>query len=457
MINERIQALLHQGSIDFAEYLALVDILQSNSLSELTESGLPIEYAKAFLLKIANFLIGRYQYQNRHVHLISYPYALIVDPANNCPLHCPGCLHNKKFQEKIGPDWPPGILSENQYDYFIDTFGPYASTILFYNWGEPLLNTNTPLFIKKAKSYLLNTSLSSNLSLKFDAEALVLSGLDYMILSIDGATKESYGHYRRGGKFDLAVNNVRRLTEAKEKFNSASPRLSWQFLLFEHNKREIEQAKKLATELGVNEIKFVHPYGVPWEVDLKPATDAKQETYLIDSPRGGTIFHDGTENISPTFSEKFIEKWQDRLLGLDENLFMKRIGKTCQWLYTTLVMDANGRYLPCCYAPRKNSGFTYTFEEKTNKQPNAPFNTASFQFSRKHFVWRSGLEYASGSAPFLKNGQAASYCVACQDRYSSPLVNDFHLKRYLTGLNKLGQLSPDNINTMSSWGNDNNQ
>lgn len=450
MMNQLLHNLQRNPTSDISKFLTQIDKVQSKSLPELIASGLPESYAQALLIKISNLLIGKFQYQNRHDYLISSPYALVVDPANNCPLHCPGCLHNKQFQEKIGPDWPPGVLTKERYRKFIEQFGPYATTALFYNWGEPLLNKNTPSFIRQAKSYLLETSLSSNLSIQFDAEALVLSGLDYMILSIDGASKGSYENYRQGGQFDLAIDNVRRLVEAKKKYDMATPWLSWQFLLFEHNKHEVDRAKKMAHELGVNEIRFAHPYDVLWDQNLTPAREVKEELCQTPKERNCTNRFDLMANISNSFPDHFTEQWTEKLQGLDNGLFTPRTGKTCLWLYSTLVMDANNRYLPCCYAPRKEAGFTYIFGAPMNHSLISPFNSDYYRFSRKHFTWLSELKKNGGIAPRLAVGKAATYCVACHDRHTKPLVNESHIERYFARISR-HSLTPENIKQISTW------
>jgi len=269
---------------DIYGYVRYVDEMVANVLQTIIKGGYDELYFKALLLKVANLLIAKYQYEQRHDLLISFPYFLVIDPANGCPLHCPGCLHNRTFKEKIGPDWQAGFLSEKIFGTFIKNFGAYASHLQLFNWGEPLLNKLTPLFISQAKSYLLHTSLSSNLSVKFDAEALVMSGLDHMILSIDGSNRDSYEQYRRGGDYDLVIENVRRVVEAKKKCNLSTPWLTWQFLLFEHNKHEVEAVKKMACELGVNEVNFARPYDVIWDSDLQIARDVKEETFIVPEP-----------------------------------------------------------------------------------------------------------------------------------------------------------------------------
>ncbi len=450
-INEHIKKLDRQiyGGIDFVGFLNDIDLFQQNSLPELLKSGFVSPIAEAIIVKFSNFLVGKYQYVNRHHYLLARPYSLIVDPSNSCPLSCPGCLHNTLFKRKIDADWPGGNLSNDLFLKFITEFGPHASTVLFYNWGEPLLNKNTPNFIKKAKSYMLHTSLSSNLSIDFDADELVLSGLDYMILSVDGVTANSYERYRRGGHFDLVIENIKKIVNAKNKHKISTPVLSWQFLVFEHNKHEIEKVKLMANELGVNDVKFSNPYDVIWEPDIIPAGGKQTEIY--------TVGYDCKDNygccdvnISGEFSNIFQKKWTDKL-PKDEQSFAKRHGRSCKWLYTSITMDAHGRYLPCCYAPRNNSGFTYVFATANPYGGNEdPFNSSYYQFSRKHFTWFDALKTPEGTAPRLTVGPA-TYCVACPDRSTPPLVNEKHLKRYVKQLDPVGLLDQESLDVISSW------
>jgi len=446
-----LQAQINIGN-NFSNFLESIDLFCEESLPIFISAGLSKAYAQAFLLKIANFLTGKYQYRNCHEYIISSPYSLLVDPSNGCPLHCPGCLHNATFENKIGPDWPNGLLDEGIFTSFIEKFGPYASSISFFNWGEPLLNRYTPTFIGQAKKFLLHASLSSNLSVKFDVEALVSSGLDYMILSIDGATPETYGHYRRGGNFDLVIDNVRHLVEAKRKNKKTTPWLCWHFLLFEHNKHEMELAKNMAEELGVDAIKFSLPYDVIWQRDVQLAQNVQESKYTFtDSVENNAVTD---PQISKLFSDVFLQKWSDKLELIDEGLCEKRSGSTCQWLYSTLVMDALGRYLPCCYVPRKHSGFTYVFGKPDERQAASSysiFNTEYYRFSRKHFAWLSELKRQDGTAPMLGDEKHATYCVACPNKDLAPLVNDLDLKCYLKKMDKACILSDESTEIISKW------
>ena len=100
---------------------------------------------------------------------------------------------------------------------------------------------------------------------KFDAEAYVESGLDYMVMSIDGATQPAYEKFRRNGDLELVFENIRKLVSAKRRLGKRTPVLSWNFLAFEHNAHEIPLATQMARKLGVDRFRVVNPFDVRWD------------------------------------------------------------------------------------------------------------------------------------------------------------------------------------------------
>ena len=98
---------------------------------------------------------------------------------NACQLACPGCVHSARSKELKLFDWGPGMLSETMFAGLMRRYGPYAIEAEFRNYGEPLLNPDTPNFIRLAKTYLARTMLSTNMGVKhFDPDSYVNSGLD---------------------------------------------------------------------------------------------------------------------------------------------------------------------------------------------------------------------------------------------------------------------------------------
>ena len=113
-----------------------------------------------------------------------------------------------------------------------------------------------------AKTYLLWTALSTSLSVRrFDPDAYVESGLDFMVLSIDGATQAVYERFR-DGILELVFENVRKLVEAKRRLGKRTPVLSWNFLAFDITRTKSRAAARMARKLGVNLFRVVNPFDV---------------------------------------------------------------------------------------------------------------------------------------------------------------------------------------------------
>ena len=112
----------------------------------------------------------------------------------------------------------------------------------------------------------MSTSLSTSLSVqRFEPHAYVESGVDFMVLSIDGATQPVYERFRRNGDLELVLSNVRRLVDAKRELRKRTPAWSWNILAFEHNAHEIPLAARMARQLGVNQFRVVNPFDITWD------------------------------------------------------------------------------------------------------------------------------------------------------------------------------------------------
>ena len=95
------------------------------------------------------------------------------------------------------------------------------------------------------------TSLHLNNMTDEQVEGFVTSGLDKLIVSVDGATQEVYEKYRVGGDIDKVFNNMRRLVAAKKKYNSKLC-VVWNFLVMKQNEHQMDMARGLAKEIGVD-------------------------------------------------------------------------------------------------------------------------------------------------------------------------------------------------------------
>jgi radical SAM protein with 4Fe4S-binding SPASM domain len=112
--------------------------------------------------------------------------------------------------------------------------------------------------VKYASQKNIYTATSTNAHYLNDKNArlTVESGLDRLIISIDGTTQNVYEQYRVGGKLEKVLEGARNIVKWKKELKSRTPFIFFQFLVVKPNEHQIEDIKKLAIETGVDEVRF---------------------------------------------------------------------------------------------------------------------------------------------------------------------------------------------------------
>jgi hypothetical protein len=179
----------------------------------------------------------------------SYPVSMSLESVNACNLRCPGC-----FTGAGAVGRSRGKIPLPLYRKILKEVGPYLLNLELHNWGEPLLHPDLPQMIGEAHEIGCATTVSTNLSLALPDErldALVRSGLSTLVVSIDGASQETYERYRKRGRLDLVLDTCRRIADAKRLAGGAGPDVVWSFHAFEYNLHEIPAARALARDRGM--------------------------------------------------------------------------------------------------------------------------------------------------------------------------------------------------------------
>lgn len=211
---------------------------------------LPFEARDLTRKKIGNFFVAGLNQFLLPATPLGYPVIAQVEPANFCNLSCPLCLTTSETGSR-----PRAVLPLEAFHRLIEEVGDYLLLIILWNWGEPFLNPDIFKMIAcaKAKGILVHSSTNGNVS--FDggrAEELVESGLDSLVLGVDGATPETYAAYRRGGRLDRVRANIRAIVQAKKRMGSRTPRLNLRCVVMRQNEHELPLMKRLAEELEVD-------------------------------------------------------------------------------------------------------------------------------------------------------------------------------------------------------------
>lgn len=181
------------------------------------------------------------------------PFSISFEPTTSCNLRCPECPSGLRAFTR-----PTGMLANDFFRKTIDEIHEKLLYLIFYFQGEPYLNPDFLEMVKYASQKKIYTATSTNAHYLTDdnARKTIESGLDRLIISIDGTTQEVYQQYRVGGKLEKVLEGARNIVAWKKKLGSAKPYVFFQFLVVKPNEHQIEDIKKLAAEIGVDGVRF---------------------------------------------------------------------------------------------------------------------------------------------------------------------------------------------------------
>ena len=180
-----------------------------------------------------------------------YPVSISFEPTTSCNLRCPECPSGLRAFTR-----PTGMLQKDFFRETIDQLHKELLYLVFYFQGEPYLNPSFLEMVQYASSKKIYTATSTNAHYLTEAAAkkTVESGLDRLIISIDGTTQETYKQYRVGGNLEKVLQGAANIVKWKKELGSKTPFVVFQFLVVRHNEHQIEDVKRLAKEIGVDDV-----------------------------------------------------------------------------------------------------------------------------------------------------------------------------------------------------------
>lgn len=198
------------------------------------------------------------QFQERYVRnsrVWGLPFHLVLESGNICNLRCPLCP--TPFREKR---IPKGILTYENAKRIINQFQGLVHLNLSL-WGEPLLNKEIFDIIRFAKTKDIDVLLQSNLNILNEtlAKELIGTQLDVLQISLDGASQETYEKYRVNGNFSKVIEHIKLLKRIQKNENNYNTKIVWKMVVNKFNELEVDNAQKMAENLGV-EFKIVEIY-----------------------------------------------------------------------------------------------------------------------------------------------------------------------------------------------------
>ena len=243
------------------------------------------------------------------------PRRLRIDFSTLCQLNCKTCYMRLSNNGTMGYGY---LKFENFYKLINEN--PEIREIETSNSGELFLNPDLIDIVKYA--YEHNVALTAyngvnmNTVTDIQLEALVKYKFKGLTISIDGASNEVYEIYRQNGKFDVVLDNVKKLLYYKNKYRSQYPIIRWQYIIMQHNEKDIVKAKTIAKELGIP-IEFKLTWDkdyIPNDIEmLRKETGLQYFTRGEYSAKAGDVYF-GHLKCMQTFLSPQIN-WDGRLLG----------------------------------------------------------------------------------------------------------------------------------------------
>jgi len=290
------------------------------------------------------------------------PISISFEPTTSCNLRCPECPSGLRAFTR-----PTGMLQQNFFKDTIDQLHKELLYLVFYFQGEPYLNPDFLDMVKYASSKKIYTATSTNAHYLNDdaAKRTIESGLDRLIISIDGTTQDVYEQYRVGGRLDKVLEGTKNVVKWKNEMKSKTPFIVFQFLVVKPNEHQIEDVKKLAKEIGVDDVWF-------------------KTAQVYD-------YQNDPNKLIPT-NDKY-SRYKNTGKGYE---FKGKLANHCWRLWHDPVITWDGLVAPCC--------FDKDAQHKLGDLKQRPFKE----------IWKNG-EYSKFRTAILKGRKNIDICSNCSE------------------------------------------
>jgi radical SAM protein with 4Fe4S-binding SPASM domain len=201
------------------------------------------------LKKVSNLLLSTYYFLKSILTEVAQvkgmPVSVSVELTNNCNLKCPQCLSGSGAMTRNR-----GFMKFELFDKIVGELEPWLFNTNLYFQGESMLHPDFFIFLQRVQNTHTTISTNGHYLTDENAEKLVKSTLNKLIISLDGLDQETYSIYRKEGNFNKVFDGIKRVSEAKKRFRSKI-QIEVQVLVNSFNEIQTPEFKKFAKELNI--------------------------------------------------------------------------------------------------------------------------------------------------------------------------------------------------------------
>ena len=322
---------------------------------------------------------------HRTIHW-GFPISISIEPTNLCNLKCPECPTGQ-----YGLTRSSGSIDIEKFKIYIDQPGKKLLFLVLYFQGEPYLNRYLFDLISYAKSKKIYVWTSTNGHFLTDENIrrTIESGLDKLVISLDGTNQEAYEKYRVGGSYETVVEGIRNFIRIRKEVGARHPRLEIQFLVLKSNQHQTKEIKKLGNSLGVDRtvLKTAQFYDFEQGNPLMPAEGKYSRYRLVKSSRQSAV---GSWQSA-------VGSWQSAV-GSRRYVIKNKFPNRCFRMWSGCVITWDGKVVPCCF-------------DKDADHSMGDLNEQSFEE-----IWK-GEKYRELRTRILKNRKSVEICRNCSQRW----------------------------------------
>lgn len=294
--------------------------------------------------------------------LTPYPMRIELEPTTKCCLRCPKCEHTYW-------DYPDQDMTFEQFLHIVKQF-PKLRCVSMTGIGHGFHNPDYLKMLKWLKDHHIYTQFYDPFFIIHDdlSKQLVEMGIDKIIVSIDGASKELYEKSQVGAKYETVIQNIKNILKWKRYYHTTFPEIIYKMVVTSENYTDMPKLIDLVEEFSkedtvkIKEVEYVKmlPFQDNQHLQPVPMIDPETVKATVDKAKKYGKFRVLTYNIP-------FRKCQP-------------LNKCSAWTVPFILVD--GSVYPCCALTEGN--------RRRKIQPYVPGNVLKEDF---HTLWQTGGKY----------------------------------------------------------------